>query len=211
MPLGLDAFILRLPNPTSGYNSKIRVENEVAALSIARDALYVKLLGFVPRVFRWGSARHGQGWILQEYMAGCPLLADFGQMSDKDKACILRQMADVLTILQQYQLPATVRGYGGLDFGPSGEYVSGPLSILHAGPFTTYGDLVKATIQSKLTKADTDPQVEGWRANGVRSRLDKFIAEGLHATMENMGTFPKVLVHADFSTCNCNRLTLSLQ
>ena len=132
-------------------------------------------------------------------------------MSDEDKACILRQMADVLTVLQQYQLPATVEGYGGLNFGPSGEYVSGPLSILHAGPFTSYGDFVKATIQSKLTKADTDSQVEGWRANGIRSRLDKFIAEELDATMKNMGTFPKVLVHADFSMCNCHRLNPRLQ
>lgn len=202
IPPGLDTFIVRLPNPISGYNDKIRVQNEVAALSIARDALQAKFPDFVPRVFGWGSARHGHGWILQEHMAGKPLLDDFHQMSDNDKALILRQMADVLTILQQYQLPATIRDYGGLDFGPSGEYVSAPLSILDAGPFTTYSGLVKATIQSKLAKADTDPQVQGWRASGVRARLDKFIAEGFHVAMENMGTFPKVLVHADFSMCS---------
>ncbi|KAL9102564.1 MAG: hypothetical protein Q9163_002314 [Psora crenata] len=202
IPPGLDLFILRLPNPTSGYNNKIRVENEVAALSIARDALQAKFPGFIPRVFGWGSAKYDQGWILQEHMAGCPLLDHFGQMSDEDKAFMLGQMAEVLTILQQYQLPATIRGYGGLDFGPSGECISGPLSILDAGPFTTYEGLVKAAIQSKLAKADTDPQVEGWRANGVRARLDAFIAEGLHVAMENMGTFPKVLVHADFTPDN---------
>ena len=210
IPQGLDTFILRLPNPTSGYNNEIRVENEVAALSIARDALNAKFPGLVPRVFDWESARHGQGWILQEYMAGCPLLADFGHMSDEVKACILGQMADVLTTLQQYELPATVRDFGGLDFGPSGEYISGPLSILHAGPFTKYGDLVKATVQSKLTKADADSQVEGWRANGIRFRLDKFIAEGFYGIMKEMGAFPKVLVHADFSKCKCHRSTLSL-
>ncbi|KAL8913404.1 MAG: hypothetical protein Q9171_001783 [Xanthocarpia ochracea] len=176
--------------------------NEVAALSIARDALYAEFLGLVPRVFDWGSARHGQGWILQEHMAGSPLLGDFDQMSNEDKGFMLRQMAAVLTILQQYQIPSTIRGYGGLGFGPSGEYVSAPLSILEAGPFTTYEGLVKATIQSKLAKADTDPQVEGWRANGLRVRLDKFIAEGLHVAMENMGTFPRVLVHADFTPDN---------
>lgn len=131
-------------------------------------------------------------------------------MSDEDKAFMLRQMADVLVILQQYQLPATIRDYGGLDFGPSGEYVSAPLSILDAGPFTSYAGLVKATIQSKLAKANTDPQVGGWRANGIRARLDKFVAEGFHVAMENMGTFPKVLVHADFSMCSCYRLNLTL-
>ena len=175
------------------------MENEVAALSIARDALQAKFPGLVPRVFGWGSARYGQGWILQEHMAGDPLLDDFGQMSDENKAFILKQMADILTSLQQHQLPTTIRYYGGLDFGPSREYVSAPISILDAGPFITYEDLVKATIQSKLVKADTDPQVKGWRANNVRARLDKFIEEGLHAVIENMGSFPKVLVHADFS------------
>ena len=205
IPPGLNAFIMRLPNSISGYNNKIRVQNEVAALSIARDALQAKFPDFVPRVFAWGSAQHGHGWMLQEHMTGKPLLNDFHQMSERDKAFILRQMADVLAILQQYQLPATIRDYGGLDFGPSGEYISAPLSILDAGPFTTYADLVKATIQSKLAKADTDPQVQGWRANGVKARLDKFIAEGFHIAMENMGPFPKVLVHADFSMCSSYR------
>ncbi|KAI4138391.1 MAG: hypothetical protein LQ341_004689, partial [Variospora aurantia] len=199
IPHGLDAFIIRLPNPTSGYNDQIRVQNEVAALSIARDALHAEFPGLVPRVFGWGSAKDGQGWILQEHMAGSPLLDDFGQMNNKNKGFMLGQMAAVLALLQQYQIPSTIQGYGGLGFGPSGEYVSAPLSILDAGPFTTYEGLVKATIQSKLAKADTDPQVEGWRANGVRARLDKFIAEGLHVAMGNMGTFPKVLVHADFN------------
>lgn len=41
---------------------------------------------------------------------------------------------------------------------------------LDAGPFNTY-DLVEPTIQSELVKADTDPQTEGWRANGNRARL----------------------------------------
>lgn len=203
IPLGLDEFIIRLPNPVSGYNDKTRVENEVASLSIARDALQAEFPGFVPRVFGWGSARDGQGWILQEYMTGSPLLDDFGQMSDVDKACILRQMADVLSSFQLIELPATIQDYGGLGFDSSGEYVSAPMSIMDAGPFSTYEDLVRATIRSKLIKADTDPQVEGWRANGIRARLDKFLAEGLHVTMKCMGSFPKALVHADFSMYRC--------
>ena len=53
IPPGLDAFIIRLPNPIYGYNDKIRVQNEAAALSIARDALQAKFPDFVPRVFGW--------------------------------------------------------------------------------------------------------------------------------------------------------------
>ena len=89
IPPGLDTFIVRLPNPISGYNDKFRVENEVAALSIARDALQAKFPGLVPRVFGWGRAKPGQGWLLQEYMPGTPVLGDFGQMSDENKAVIL--------------------------------------------------------------------------------------------------------------------------
>ena len=199
IPPELDSFIIRLPNPVSGYNDKIRVENEVAALSMAREALQIKFPGLVPRVFAWGSARHSQGWILQEHMSGSPLLDDFGQMSDENKALILKQMADILTTLQQYQIPSTIPQYGGLGFGPSGEYISAPMSIFDAGPFSTYEDLVKATIELKLVQADIDSQVEGWRANGVRARLDNFMEEGFHAVMERMGSFPKALVHADFS------------
>ena len=200
IPPGIDTFIIRLPNPVSGYNDSIRVENEVAALSLAREALQAKFPALVPRVFGWGSGQLGQGWILEEHMAGSPLLDDFGEMTDEDKANILGQMADVLVTLQRYQLPSTVRDFGGLGFGPSGEYNSAPISILNAGPFATYGDLVKATIQSKLVKADSDPQVQGWQANGIRARLDKFIADGLHSALDDLGNFPKVLVHADFST-----------
>lgn len=211
IPPGLDNFIIRLPNPISGYNDQIRVENEVAALSIARDALHGKFPGFIPRVFGWGSAKYGQGWILQEYMAGRPLLDDFGQMNDVDKACILNQMAEVLSSFQKIELPATIRDYGGLGFGPSGEIVSAPMSIMDAGPFSTYEELVNATIQSKLTEADTDPQVEGWRANGVRARLDKFISQGLHAAMQSMANFPKALVHADFSMYRCRQPITTVQ
>ena len=200
IPRGLDQFIIRLPNPISGYNDQTRVENEVASLSITRNALQAKFPDFIPRVFGWRSANHGQGWILQEHMSGSPLLDDFDQMNDADKAYILEQMADVLSSFQLTELPATVQNYGGLGFGPSGEYISAPMSIIDAGPFSIYEDLVKATIVSKLTKADTDPQVKGWRASGIRTRLEKFIAEGLHVVMKSMGRFPKALIHSDFST-----------
>ena len=189
---------MRLPNLRSGYNDKIRVENEVAALSLARDALETRFPGLVPRVFGWGSAKDGQGWMLQEHLTGSPLLLDFGSMSPENKVIILRQMADILSTLQQHQLPPTIQDYGGLDFGPSGEYISGPMSIMDAGPFPTYEGLVRATILSKLAKADTDAQVLGWQSNGVRARLNNFVDQGLHDAMKNLGSFPKALVHADF-------------
>ena len=109
-------------------------------------------------------------------MTVSPLLDDFGQMSDVDKVSILRQLADVFSNFQLIELFNTIRDYGGFGFGSSGEYVSASMSIMDAGPFPAYKDLVRAIIQSKLIKADTDSQVEGWRPNGVRPRLGKFIA-----------------------------------
>ena len=56
MPTSLAECIIRLPNPTSGYNNQIRVENEVAAFAIARESLQSGFPNLVPRVFAWGSA-----------------------------------------------------------------------------------------------------------------------------------------------------------
>jgi len=198
IPYGLSTFVIRLTNSAAGYNDKNRVENEVAALSIARDALRTKLPHLVPRVFGWCSASNGQGWILQERMPGTPLLEDFDSMSDEAKGIILGQIADIVACFQRYQLPYTIREYGGLDFGPSGEYVSAPLSILDGGPFSSYEAFVRGIVQSKLAKADADPRVNGWRENNVRSRLDKFITHGLRSIMEDMNNCRKVLVHGDF-------------
>ena len=94
-------------------------------------------------------------------MPGSPLLDDFEEMDDATTAGILKQMAEVLAALQRCKLHEIVRDFGGLRLGTSGEYISAPSSIMHAGPFVTYADLVRATIDSKLVKADTDPQVKG--------------------------------------------------
>ena len=195
----LSTFIIRLSNPTSGYNDRVRVENEVAALSLAREALKSTLPHLVPRVFAWGSAAAGQGWILQECMPGRPVLADFDGFNDQEKAATLGQMADVLACFQRYKLPNSVEEYGGLSFDSAGHYVSAPLSIMDGGPFSTYEELVRMTIQSKLSQADDDHQVNGWRENNVRSRLDSFLANGLHQAVSDAVSKPdKVLVHADF-------------
>ena len=59
IPLGPGTFTLRLPNPLSGYNDKIRVQNELAALDNACEASQSKYPGFVPRVLGWKGAEDG--------------------------------------------------------------------------------------------------------------------------------------------------------
>lgn len=200
IPVDEETFICRVPNPLSGYNDKVRVQNEVAALSLAREALQPSLLShLVPRVYGWASAENGgNGWILQQYMSGSGPLAEFSSWSEEDKANILEQMADVLACLQRFQLPSTIDQYGGVGFDAEGNYVNTALSMYDAGPFETYPELLRATITSKLIKADGDSRVRGWRDNGIRARLDEFLNRGLPTLLQGVASLDKVLVHADF-------------
>lgn len=198
IPANESTFIFRLPNPVSGYNNKVRVQNEVAALSLAREALQPSLSHLVPRVYGWASAEHGQGWILQQHMSGDCLLDEFSSLSAQGKANILEQMADILACFQRFQLPSTIDKYGGIRFDESGKYVNTALSIFDAGPFETYPELLRATITSKLTQADSDTRVRGWRNNGIRARLDEFLDRGLPVLLQDVASLDKVLVHADF-------------
>jgi hypothetical protein len=206
IPPQLSGLIIRLANAASGYNDAVRIENEVAALAVARAALEkegsTNLEHLIPRVFGWGSAADGQqGWIVQERMRGRPLLGEFDGLSAASKERLLGQMAEILGCFQRHELPAMIEGYGGLGFGLEGELVSAPLSILDDGPFASYEALVKATVVSKLNKADADPRIRGWRPNGVRERIDNFLAKGLHSAMAGLGPFKKCLVHADYCEC----------
>ncbi|KAI9654791.1 MAG: hypothetical protein M1821_005785 [Bathelium mastoideum] len=213
IPSDTSRVIIRLPNLVSGYNDDVRVENEVAALSMAREALRPKLHQLVPRVFAWSRATEGQGWILQECMPGEPLLKDFQGMKDEDQAKILGQMADILACFQAYKIPGSVQGFGGLRFGPHGEFHSAPLSIFAGGPFSTYEDLVRKTIESKLQKSENDAHVQGWRDSDVRERLESFLARGLHQIMSgSLNQLDRAFVHADFSVDNLlyNKATLQV-
>lgn len=192
-------FIIRLPNPLSGYNDKVRVENEVAALDLGRKALSKTCPGLVPRVYAWGSAKDGgQGWILQEYMPGSGVLDSWDELGKDDRRSILEQMADVLAAFQSLEIPDSVKQFGGLTFDSSGKLISGPLSIYPGGPFETYEGLVRHTIEHKLSQADSNPRLQGWKENNIRERLEKFLQTGLKPIMNSIGDQARCLVHADF-------------
>jgi hypothetical protein len=201
LPKDTSAIVFRMANPASGYNDRTRIENEVAALSLAREALQPTLSRLIPEVYGWASAKNGQGWIVQQLMPGESLTESFGLLSVDDKTSVLGQIADVLACLQRYELPISINAFGGVGFDESGRYCSTEMSVEKAGPFMKYEDLLRARITTKLEKANGDPWVRGWRENGVRARLDKFVTHGLAATLpENINT-KKVLVHADLSKC----------
>ena len=189
--------VIRLSNAAAGLNDANRVENEVATMSLFRDALSHLSTHIVPKVYGWGSAANGQGWICQEYMTGKSLA--FKSMTMQDKHTILSEIAEVFEALQKYQLPNTVEEYGGLRFNEHGIIVSAPMTLVDGGPFKSYEALYSKIIHSQLILADQSAILEGWKPNGVRRRLDKFLVDGLHRVMSQVDSSTKALVHGDLS------------
>ena len=85
-----------------------------------------------------------------EFMPGAPLEAAVFERFDHDvKRGILEQIARVFKLIQQCELPASVKGYGGLRFAKDGSIVVGPTPIHGAtGPCETYYDLYSECVDS---------------------------------------------------------------
>lgn len=202
IPSGTRDFILRLGNrEAEGMHGATRVENEVAVMSMAAAALRHMDPPVVPRVFAWGSAADSsQGWILQERMTGTPCDEAFGAMDVDGKKGVVAQMAALLKGLQDYQLPASVRGWGGLTFGRAGEIVSAPMASVGAGPWGSFEQSYVARFRAKLALADASPHIRGWRADGVRERLEGFLETGISAQFASLASREeRVIAHGDFS------------
>lgn len=197
IPADTASLVLRLSASDRGYNEHVRVENEVAAIALAREALGSRFA--VPKIFGWENARDGkQGWILMEHIPGKDLSSDFPNMEREDKRIILDQLADALCLLQRYKLPASVSSFGGLAFSETGEVVSTAMSKLPEGPFDSIKDLYLASVRHALFYADENPRIRGWHANGVRARIDHFVADGLPHLIPDLSDLGRVLVHGDF-------------
>lgn len=132
MPLPSDATkaVIRFTDPNANLNDDVQVENEVASMSLARQALAPMDEQLVPNVYGWTSARDGLGWVLMQFMPGSPLPdTTFSQMDQDAKSVIINQIAQILKCFQQYELPSSVEGYGGLGFAGDGSIVNGPTTI----------------------------------------------------------------------------------
>jgi Phosphotransferase enzyme family len=178
LPEDVSVFVMRLSNAVAGLNNVNRVQDEVATMSIFRAAVSHISTHLVPEVYGWASAAKGQGWILQEHMPGSSQDKAFATMTLQDKQLVLRQLAEVLEALQRYQLPDTIKDYGGLGFDGVGHIVSAPMTLVHGGPFQSYETLYREILHSQLAAADQS-SLEGWRSNGVRKRLDLLLVQRL--------------------------------
>lgn len=203
VPEGASEFILRLTNPNAeGMNPHTRVENEVAIISLAAAALDGFQPHVVPSVYGWGSAASPsmQGWILQELMPGAPVDETLGSMPVEEQRGILAQMAKFLKALQDFQLPDSIKEYGGVTFDDAGRIVSTAMTSVGSGPWPSYESYFRDRLERALKKADSNPYIKGWHLNGVRKRLEAFVGSGVPAQFRFLGSIhDKTIVHADFS------------
>jgi aminoglycoside phosphotransferase (APT) family kinase protein len=215
LPPNTTKLILRLTNsnPKTGLNPTNRVENETAAIYLARQSDVLKSI--VPEVYAWASAGDGkQGWMMMQYLSGEPLDEVFESLSytekegesiagatgESEKEGIVRQLAEIFKALQSVPIPSTVTGYGGMTFDQDGSIVGGELTAIKGGPFETHTDLLKAIFASKLDTVDKSEILHGWAP--LRPQIDSFVDKGIDELMAQVKPRKRVLVHCDFTMNN---------
>lgn len=211
LPESTTHLVMRLANATAlGLNGTNRIENEVAAMSLARNALSPDHL--VPDVYGWcttGSASgDDQGWILMQHMPGCDLDTVFEKLSLEEQKPILSQIAEIFAKIQRCEIPSTVEGFGGLTFDERGCMVGGEMSLVRGGPFGTYAELWQGMLREELKCADESEVIAGWRQNGVREKIEAFVEKGVPNMVGDAEK--KVLCHGDFSTSIFSLLAILL-
>lgn len=207
-PGGVSTLAIRLSNPRAeGLNNANRVENEVASLYLARQSLERSgVAPVVPAVYAWSPSKYhdvphegGFGWIVTEFKQGSDLDAEFPNLSLEERVSVLGQIADVFGALQRTQIPEGATAFGALTF-LDGKIVSGQMPLLKGGPWGTYSALWVAKLQAQLEDSENSALLEGWRAGGIRDRLDRFLADGVDKLLEEVDVKQRVLVHGDLST-----------
>jgi hypothetical protein len=192
---------MRLTNPDAeGMHAATRVENEVAIISLASAALRGLQPHVVPHIYGWGSAKSGQGWILQELMPGSPVDEAFKTMDHEQKKKIFVEMTELLKGLQEYKLPKTITAFGGMTYDDAGQIISEAMPSVGAGPWPSFEASFIGRLEVALKKPDENPYIKGWRANGLRDGLEAFVAEGVPEQFRALSSKDdRVIVHANFS------------
>jgi len=186
-------------------NENVRVQNEVAVTSLMREALSPQFSHLVPKVYGWeASSEFGEnGWVLMELMPGTPLGGKFPSLDPEKQREILRQIAQIFKCIQDYKLPESVQGYGGLNFDEAGRITVGPTAIFGSkGACDSHATLYAEYFATQVGFSDKCDIVQGWKDTNSRARIDKFGAEGLRTLLQKFPARP-TLVHGDFGKGAC--------
>lgn len=198
VPAGTSRLVIRIAKADNNVEDSVRIRNEVACLTLARKALaHVDPL-LVARVFGWDDDA-SDGYILQEFKPGELLShADLRALGEQDLRSVCAQLAAVAKAWQDYRLP--VEGYGGLTFDDDGRLSTTEIVFRTGGPFSTYTEYVKATLEWQLAESENVAALNGWRDTpGLRERIDAFVANGLDRVLSKVPEYKPTLVHGDLS------------
>ncbi|KJK67129.1 hypothetical protein P875_00117532 [Aspergillus parasiticus SU-1] len=193
MPENTGRLMIRFFKPFDTYNEGVRVENKVAAMTVARLALADSALHtIIPQVYGWNSGKNepsGQAWVLEEYVPGKNLGDDFPTLPSDKQQVLLAQLAEVVKAFQDYNFPETAQGFGGLAFNADGNVCAGPPSFQVVGsPFSSHAELYRGLLDWQLGASDQYELINGWWISGLRDRLDRFVAEGLDGVLSKFPT-----------------------
>ncbi len=96
-----------------------------------------------------------------------------------EKKDIVVQIADIFACTQGIKLPAGVTKFGGLTFDNAGHIVDGQSPVVEGGPWDAYEEVWCAKIRTALKTSEREDLVLlGWKQDGVRDRIDRFLADG---------------------------------
>lgn len=205
---GVSTVVMRLANSrATDIIQDNRIENEVAAMFLARQGLQSfkpEVAGLIPAIYAWKptqDADNGYSWTMMEFKKGVPLDTKFKDLSDDERNIVLGQIADVFTGIQRAPLPDSITSHGGLTISESGKIVGGKMTILEGAPWNSYTEFWRCKLESSLRDADRSSNLQGWKPNGVRQRIDKFISSGLGPYLASAGVdeTQRVLIHGDLS------------
>ncbi|KAJ7080082.1 kinase-like domain-containing protein [Mycena crocata] len=210
LPLTVDtsrSIVVRLLKTELGAMPE-RVQNEVAALELARQPLTPVVR--VPEVYAWSEGRGAEEipFIIMELLPGIPLDSIWPGLDLPSRLPILRQIRDILLALRATPLPVLhTHAFGGLCFSASGSITT----TLHpngiGGPFVSAEAQWLSMLAQQIRTADENEFVKGWRGEeqpDFRSRLDSFLQndDGFPALLRQVAAH-SIFVHGDY---NCRNL-----
>ncbi|QSZ35263.1 hypothetical protein DSL72_008132 [Monilinia vaccinii-corymbosi] len=205
IPNSVNNVIMSLSNPDKDFYPPNRVQNEVAAMSLARTILAPRKV--IPDVYGWGSDAEEKGWIMMENrmenITGIPLVIELDKLGLRGQTRALQEVARVVLAFQQYELPESVQWFGGLDFDDDGNIVSAPLTLFSCGPFTTYPEMLKCIFRERLAAAEESHLLRGWKDTGrdTLAKLEDFITVGIDYMLKDI-KIEKRLVHGNLALDN---------
>lgn len=187
-------IVVRISNPNAMLDETVRIENEVAAISLMHRAF----AGYpVPKVFAWeASGSAGSGWIAEEFMEGEKLSGLLPDLSIEKKTSVLDQVAELFGMIQTFD--PELDGFGGLGFEANGKVVAQRSSLWSVGPFANYADMYQGIFNRQLELTATTPLLDGWKEGDLKERLHRFNASGgFKSLLQPFETMKSTLVHGD--------------